>query len=72
MSTRTNMIIKGQGHSLTLDQVHPDSTFSNFVSWETARQIEAKFHVDPPWDGGTKVYSNGQSHYTAGLHAHIW
>ena len=41
----------GQGHSLTLVQGHSDSTFSNFFSLETARQIEAKFHVDSPWDG---------------------
>ena len=27
--------------------------------------IEAKFDVDPPWDGGTKVCSNGTGHMTA-------
>ena len=26
--------------------------------------IEAKFYVDPPWDRGTKVYSNGLWHMT--------
>ena len=26
-------------------------------SLETARPIEAKFHVEPPWDGGKKVCS---------------
>ena len=26
--------------------------------------IEAKFHVDPPWDWGTKVCSNGPDHMT--------
>ena len=36
------MNIKGQGHSLTLDQGHSDSTFSSV----TAKPIEAKFHVD--------------------------
>ena len=55
-------ISKGQDHSL--DQGYSDSTFSNFFSRETARLIEAKFHVDPPWDGGTNVYSNGPSHVT--------
>ena len=25
---------------------------------------EAKFHVEPPWDGGTKAYSNGPGHMT--------
>ena len=35
------------------------STFSN-ISFETTGPIEAKFHVEPPWDGGTKVCSNGK------------
>ena len=49
------MNIKGQGHSLTLVQGHSDySTFSNFFFLETAWPIEAKFYVEPPWDGGTK------------------
>ena len=26
--------------------------------------IAAKFNVDPPWDGGTKVCSNGTGHMT--------
>ena len=26
--------------------------------------IEAKFHVKPPWDGRTKVCSNGPGHMT--------
>ena len=34
------------------------------LSLETARLIEAKFHVDHPWDGGTKIYSNGPGHMT--------
>ena len=58
------MNIKDQGHSLTLVQGHSDSTFSNFSSLESARLIEAKFHVEPPWDGGTKVCSNGPGHMT--------
>ena len=62
MSTSTYMNIKG--HSLTLVQSHSDSTFSNFISLETTRLIEAKFHVVPPWDSGTKVYSNGPGHMT--------
>ena len=50
------MNIKGQG-------IGPKSLrfiFSNFFSLETARPIEAKFHVEPPWDGVMKVCSNGQ------------
>ena len=38
--------------------------WSNFFSWETARMIEAEFHVDHPWDGGTKICSNGPGHMT--------
>ena len=33
-----------------------------FLSLETAKAIEAKFHLYPPWDGGTKVFSNGPGH----------
>ena len=58
------MNIKGQGHSLTLVPGHSDSTFSNFFSLETARPIEAKFHMGTPWDRGTKVYSNGPGNRT--------
>ena len=39
------------------------STFSN-ISSETTVRIEAKFHVKPPWDEGTKVCSNGPGHMT--------
>ena len=35
------------------------------VSLETTKPIEAKFHVEPPWDGGTKEYSNGPGHMTS-------
>ena len=38
-----------------LVQGHPDSTFSIFFFLETAWPIEAKFYVEPPWDGGTNV-----------------
>ena len=27
-------------------------------SWKTAGSIKAKFHMEPQWDGGTKVCSN--------------
>ena len=58
------MNISGQGHSVTLVQGHSDSTFPNFFSLEIAGPIAAKFHVEPPWDGRTKVYSNGPDHMT--------
>ena len=40
------------------------SIFLNFFPSITTRPIEAKFHVEPPWDGGTKVCSNGPGHMT--------
>ena len=41
-----------------------NSTFSNFFSLETAKPIAAKFHVEPLWDGRTKVCSNDSDHMT--------
>ena len=38
--------------------------FSNFFSLETAWPIKAKFYVEPPWEGGTKVCINGPGHMT--------
>ena len=40
------------------------STFSNIFSSETTKAIEAKFHMESPWDSGTKVCSNGPGHMT--------
>ena len=40
------------------------STFSNIFSSETAWPINAKFYVEPPWEGGTKVYITGPGHMT--------
>ena len=57
------MNIKGQCHSLTLVQIS-ESVFFNFFSSVTTRPIEAKFHVEPPWNGGTKASSNGLGHMT--------
>ena len=58
------MNIKGQGHLLTLAQGHSDSIFSNFFFLETAKPIEGKFQIDPPWGKGMKVCSNGPGHMT--------
>ena len=38
--------------------------FLNIFLYETAWQIKAKFHVESPWEGGTKVYINGPGHMT--------
>ena len=40
------------------------STISNIFSSETAWPIKAKFYVEPPWEGGTKVCINGPGHMT--------
>ena len=37
--------------------------FSNVFS-ETAWPTKAKFYVEPPWEGGTKVCINGPGHMT--------
>ena len=39
-----------------------DSIYLNFFSSITTKPIEAKFHVEPPWEGGTKACSNGLGH----------
>ena len=44
--------------------VHHPFTFSNIFSSETALPIKAKFYVEPPWEGGTKVCINGPGHMT--------
>ena len=36
----------------------------NIFSSETALPIKAKFYVEPPWEGGTKVYINDPGHMT--------
>ena len=62
-----------QGHSdstfFILGRLKPSFMFqhfqtSNFFSWKTARPIEAKFHLEPQWDRGTKICSNGLGHMT--------
>ena len=40
------------------------STISNIFSSETAWLLKAKFYVEPPLEGGTKVYINGPGHMT--------
>ena len=55
MSTWSIMNIKCQGHSLTFIQGDSCPTFSNFFSLDTPKQIEPKFHVEPPLDRGMKM-----------------
>ena len=35
-----------------------------YIFFETAWPINAKFHVEPPSEGGTVVYINGPGHMT--------
>ena len=37
---------------------------SNIFSSKAAWPITAIFHVEPPWEGGTKVYINGPGYMT--------
>ena len=41
-----------------------DSIFLYFLTSVTTGPFEARFHVEPPRNGGTKVCSNGLSHMT--------
>ena len=45
------------------------STFSNILS-ETTGPIKVKFHMEPPWDGGTKVCSPGHITKMAAIPIH--
>ena len=36
----------------------------NIFSSDTTLPIKAKFYVEPPWEGGMKVYINGPGHMT--------
>ena len=54
-------LIIWQGCCLSVCRVF---TFSNVFSCGTTGPIEVKFHVEPPWDGGTKVCIWGPGHMT--------
>ena len=60
----TYINISGKGHSLTFLKDHSVSTFSNIFFSETTGPVEAKVHMEFPWDGWTKVCSNGLGHMT--------
>ena len=59
-----------QAHKVSLKYTHGPSSvvvrphFSNIFSSETAWPIKAKFYVEPPLGGGTKVYINDPGHIT--------
>ena len=40
------------------------SAYLKIFSSETTGPIEAKFHVETPWDEGTKICSNCPGHMT--------
>ena len=60
------MSLYGYQRSRSFIDLGPRSlrSFSILFFLETAWPIEAKFYVEPPWDGGTKVWSNGLGHLT--------
>ena len=69
MNKWTFMNIKDQGHSLTFIQGHTDSTFSNFFCSESARPIEAKLYMEPPWDvRNENFFKWSRSHMTMRLY----
>ena len=49
--------------SLCRQSVVCPSTFSN-ISSETIGPIKLKFHIETPYDAGTKVCSNGPGYLT--------
>ena len=49
---------------IDLGPIKSDSIFLNFVSSITIIPIEAKFHVELPWNRGTDASSNGLGHMT--------
>ena len=61
------MKLHGYQRSRSLIDLGPNlskSIFLNFFSSTTTRLIEAKFHVEPPWDRGMIACSNGVGHMT--------
>ena len=58
----TGEVIEIHGSGVPPSVRCPSSTFSNIFSSETPWLIKAKFYVEPPWEGGTKVYINGPVH----------
>ena len=51
--------------SRSFTDLHPRNIFKLLtISLETARPMEAKFHVEPLWDGVMKVSTNGLCHKT--------
>ena len=49
--------------SNTLPDVYDDH-FQSSSSLNLLTKIKAKFHVEPHWKGGNKVYINGPGHMT--------
>ena len=52
LSSSSVVVVRRRPHSL------------NIFSSETMGLIKVKFHMKPPWDGGTEVCSNGPGHMT--------
>ena len=52
------------GGLIVYQSLRRPSTCSNIFSSETTEPIKLKFHMETPWDAGTKVCSNGPCHMT--------
>ena len=50
--------------SRSFSDLGPRSLIFNIFDHLFLKLTEAKFHVEPAWDGGTKVFSNGPAHMT--------
>ena len=57
-------MVRRPSSSVRPSVVRPSSTISNIFFSKTAWPIKAKFYVEPPWEGGTKVCSRHLGHMT--------
>ena len=62
ISKRFSLQIFGSANHTYHALASADQPFSNIS--EIARPIKAKFCLEPPWEGGTKVCINGSGHMT--------
>ena len=57
-----------QRTKLTIDFMIPRGCLplpqGNILVYDHHFQTSSKFNVEPPWEGGTKVYINGPGHMT--------
>ena len=64
LGSQGELIVYPSSRHPSIRVCRPSSTISNIFSSETAWPIKAKFYLEPPWEGGTKVCINGPGHMT--------